>query len=85
MSDACHGLPQRGGKKQEDLTRTGTIFLRTDKTNTKHRYMNMTPDPATEQRKCRKALATVVNGTKSDEATGVRHRTVRWRHYINGT
>ncbi len=33
MSDARHGVPQRGSKKQEDLTRTGTILLQTDKTN----------------------------------------------------
>ncbi len=32
MSDACHGVPQRGSKKQENLTRTGTILLQTDRT-----------------------------------------------------
>ncbi len=32
ISDARHGVPQRGSKKQENLTWTGTILLQTDRT-----------------------------------------------------
>ncbi len=55
MSDARHGVLQRGSKKRKDLTWTGTTLLSTDiDRNTKHRYMDMPtdrthPDPATKK------------------------------------
>ncbi len=55
MSDAHHGVPQRGSKKRKDLTQTGTTLLSTDiDRSTEHQYMDMPmdrtrPDPATRK------------------------------------
>ncbi len=61
LSDAHHGVPQRGSKKQETWHGPERFYYKLTRQNTKHRYMNTPtdrtcPDPATKQKKMPESL-----------------------------